>query len=84
LEPQSTHSHSKYTGNLLINQFNSLTSENHMKFEALQPEKGVFNFTVADELTAFAKNITNWCAAILWSGITKTQRGCSKTTMVTV
>jgi endo-1,4-beta-xylanase len=51
VNPQSLKIHR----DLLINQFSSLTSENHMKFEALQPEKGVFNFTVADELTAFAK-----------------------------
>lgn len=40
---------------LLINHFNSLTSENHMKFEALQPEQDSYDFTVADQLIAFAK-----------------------------
>ncbi|MDG5472393.1 endo-1,4-beta-xylanase [Jeotgalibacillus sp. ET6] len=35
--------------------FNSLTSENNMKFENLQPEEGRFTFEQADELMAFAK-----------------------------
>ncbi|MDQ0231185.1 endo-1,4-beta-xylanase [Metabacillus malikii] len=40
---------------LLIKHFNSLTAENEMKFESLQPEEGVFTFDNADNLIAFAK-----------------------------
>ncbi|WP_078544939.1 endo-1,4-beta-xylanase [Litchfieldia alkalitelluris] len=40
---------------LLVNHFNSLTSENHMKFENLQPQEGVFTFEEADQLFAFAE-----------------------------
>ncbi len=40
---------------LLINHYNSLTSENHMKFEALQPKQGQYDFKAADQLVEFAK-----------------------------
>nr|CAA84631.1 endo-beta-1,4-xylanase [Bacillus sp.] [Bacillus sp. (in: firmicutes)] len=39
---------------LLKKHYNSLTAENEMKFELLQPEQGNFNFTQADKLVAFA------------------------------
>ena len=40
---------------LLINHFNSLTSENHMKFGPLHPEPDRYDFAAADQLVAFAK-----------------------------
>lgn len=42
-------------GELIRTQFNSLTAENHMKPEELQPEEGVFTFEKADVLVDFAK-----------------------------
>ena len=39
---------------IVIREFNCLTAENCMKFEALQPERGVFTFDVADRLLDFA------------------------------
>lgn len=41
--------------NLLAKHFNSITAENDMKFELLQPEEGKFTFERADKLAAFAK-----------------------------
>lgn len=40
---------------LLRKHFNSITAENEMKFEELQPEPGHFTFDVADEIVSFAK-----------------------------
>lgn len=40
---------------LLVQQFNSITAENDMKFEELQPVEGQFTFEKADKLAAFAK-----------------------------
>ena len=39
---------------LIIKHFNSLTAENEMKFESLQPEEGIFTFNKADQLLSFA------------------------------
>lgn len=39
----------------ILKHFNSLTAENEMKFERLQPEEGHFTFTHADELIAIAQ-----------------------------
>ena len=41
---------------LLIHHFNSITAENDMKFESLQPKEGEFTFEKADNLMAFAMN----------------------------
>ncbi|MFA9557074.1 endo-1,4-beta-xylanase [Evansella sp. AB-rgal1] len=41
--------------NLLKKHFNSLTAENEMKPENLQPKEGVFTFDVADKMIGFAK-----------------------------
>ncbi len=43
-----------YAGTFLAN-FSSLTAENEMKMEALQPRPGQYDFKVADRLVAFAK-----------------------------
>ncbi|WEG11874.1 endo-1,4-beta-xylanase [Pullulanibacillus sp. KACC 23026] len=45
----------KTSEGLLTKHFSSLTSENHMKPEALQPKENGFTFSQADELVAFAK-----------------------------
>lgn len=39
---------------LLIDHVNSITAENHMKFEHLQPEEGKFTFQEADRIVDFA------------------------------
>lgn len=45
----------KHSESLIIEQFSSLTSENHMKPALLQPQEGVFTFDEADQLVTFAK-----------------------------
>lgn len=40
---------------LLTKHFNSITAENEMKFEALQPEEGKFNFEYTDQLVNYAQ-----------------------------
>ncbi|MGI9577932.1 MAG: endo-1,4-beta-xylanase [Microthrixaceae bacterium] len=40
---------------VLAREFNSVTAEREMKWNELQPERGVFDFTAADELVAFAQ-----------------------------
>lgn len=37
-------------------QFNQITPENEMKWEAIEPEPGVFDFTGADAIVAFARD----------------------------
>ncbi len=39
----------------LAREFNLVTPENVMKMETIQPQRGVFDFTQADELVAFAE-----------------------------
>jgi endo-1,4-beta-xylanase len=41
--------------NLAATEFSSLTAENHMKWETLQPSPGSFNFGPADQIVAFAQ-----------------------------
>lgn len=40
---------------LLKEQFNSITAENEMKFEEIQPLKGQFNFEISDQFLNFAE-----------------------------
>src|SRR5512145_369724 len=40
---------------LLKKHFNSIVCENEMKWEALQPTEGTFNYTTADQMVAFAE-----------------------------
>ena len=40
---------------LVADQFNSVTPENVMKWEVVEPQRGQYNFTEADKLVAFAK-----------------------------
>lgn len=40
---------------LLKTHYNSITAENEMKFEELQPEEGKFTFDVADQMVEFAQ-----------------------------
>ncbi|MBE6024682.1 MAG: endo-1,4-beta-xylanase [Cellulosilyticum sp.] len=46
----------KQRGEFIATQFNSLTAENEMKFESLQPQRGVYQFEVADKMVEFAQN----------------------------
>lgn len=39
---------------LIVKHFNSITAENEMKFDALQPNQGIFNFYMADQMVNFA------------------------------
>jgi endo-1,4-beta-xylanase len=39
----------------ILKHFNSITSDNEMKFERIHPRPDVYNFTIADSLVAFAK-----------------------------
>jgi endo-1,4-beta-xylanase len=38
-----------------VREFNSLTHENEMKWESIEPQPGVFNWTAADQTIAFAE-----------------------------
>ena len=40
---------------LILKHFSSLTAEDEMKFDRLQPEEGRFDFTAADAIVAFAR-----------------------------
>ncbi len=40
---------------LLTHHFNSITAENEMKFESLQPRRGEYTFTDADNIVGFAE-----------------------------
>lgn len=53
---------------LLDKHFNSLTTENEMKFEELQPEEGVFTFEVADAMLEYARsnNMATRGHALVW------------------
>jgi endo-1,4-beta-xylanase len=39
----------------ILKHFNSITSDNNMKFERIHPKPNVYNFTIADSLVAFAE-----------------------------
>lgn len=39
----------------VLNRFDSITAENEMKFDALEPQQGVFDFSTADRLLSFAQ-----------------------------
>lgn len=52
VDPQTFATH----GELLKTHFNSVTTENAMKFESLQPTEGQFNFSKADAMLAAAKD----------------------------
>ncbi|HUX56379.1 MAG TPA: endo-1,4-beta-xylanase [Bacteroidales bacterium] len=41
--------------NLIKRHFNSVTADNDMKWSSLQPTEGIFNFTNADKIVAFAQ-----------------------------
>lgn len=52
VDPTSIQTHAA----LLERHFNSITTENEMKFESLQKTEGSFDFRVADSMVAFAKS----------------------------
>jgi endo-1,4-beta-xylanase len=45
----------KSHADLLARHFSSITAENEMKFESVEPTEGNFNFAPADEMLAFAR-----------------------------
>lgn len=53
---------------LLVKHFNSMTTENEMKFEHLQPEQGHFTFEPADAMLKFARkhDMTTRGHALVW------------------
>jgi endo-1,4-beta-xylanase len=51
IDPQSVTTHSA----LLLEHFNSVTTENEMKFDSLQRTEGVFTYAPADQLVNFAR-----------------------------
>jgi endo-1,4-beta-xylanase len=52
VDPSSIQTHAA----LLEQHFNSITAENDMKFESLQRTEGVFDYSAADTLVAFAQS----------------------------
>jgi endo-1,4-beta-xylanase len=54
---------------LIVQQFNSITAENAMKFNSLHPEPSVFKWADADYIVAFAKenNIRVHGHTLIWS-----------------
>jgi endo-1,4-beta-xylanase len=52
VDPQSIHTHAE----LLKRHFNSITTENEMKFESVHKEEGKFDYAAADQAVAFAKS----------------------------
>lgn len=52
IDPTSMQTHAA----LLEQHFNSITAENDMKFESLQPTEGAFQFTMADSMVDFAES----------------------------
>jgi endo-1,4-beta-xylanase len=52
VDPESIHTHAA----LLKKHFNSITTENQMKFESLQNVEGKFDYAAADAMVAFAKS----------------------------
>ncbi|MCD0445378.1 endo-1,4-beta-xylanase [Glycomyces sp. A-F 0318] len=53
---------------LLSKHFNSITAENHMKPDAIQPTEGEFTFDAADELVEYAQanGMEVWGHTFLW------------------
>src|SRR6185295_3802294 len=64
---------------LLTKHFNSITSENDMKWSSLQPTEGVFTFAAADAQVNFARtnNMAVRGHTLVWH--TKSRHGCSMT-----
>ncbi|MDZ7835645.1 MAG: endo-1,4-beta-xylanase [Alkalibacterium sp.] len=70
----------KADGELIRKHFNSLTPENHMKPEELQPKEGEFTFETADKIVDFAKENDMELRGHTFSlGITRRRSGCLKT-----
>ena len=42
-------------GDLIARQFSSITPENEMKYEPIEPEEGQFHFDLADKIAAFGR-----------------------------
>ncbi|WP_051393051.1 endo-1,4-beta-xylanase [Glycomyces arizonensis] len=56
------------SGDLLSKHFNSITAENHMKPEAIQPTEGEFTWTEADQLVEYAEahDMRVWGHVLVW------------------
>lgn len=46
----------KHKSQFVANHFNSITAENQMKFEELQPKRGEFQFDTADKMVQYARD----------------------------
>jgi endo-1,4-beta-xylanase len=51
VDPKSLETHA----DLLVQHFNSVTAENEMKYESIEPREGQFDFAAGDKLVAFAR-----------------------------
>ena len=57
-------------------EFNQVTAENAMKWDATEPSDGNYTFAGADQIVAFAPPTTSRCTATRWSGTARRRAGC--------
>jgi endo-1,4-beta-xylanase len=52
----------------ILKHFNSITADNHMKWEKIHPKPGIFDFTIADSLVSFARrhNMSIYGHVLCW------------------
>lgn len=55
LNPYQLFGYDSLAHNFILRHFNSITSEDHMKWERIHPKPNVYDFTVADSVVAFGK-----------------------------
>jgi len=55
LSPNQVFGHDTVANSLILKHFNSITADNHMKWEKIHPKPGVYDFTVADSVVAFGE-----------------------------
>jgi endo-1,4-beta-xylanase len=55
LNPKQVFGRDPLAHSFIIKHFNTITSEDHMKWERIHPKPNVYDFTVADSLVAFGK-----------------------------
>ena len=61
--------------NIAATQFSAITHENEMKWESLEPQRGQYNWSQADNIINFAKANNRLCAATTWSGTASCRPG---------
>ena len=61
--------------NLAATEFNQVTAENAMKWDATEPSQDQFNWSGADAIVNFAARTTSRCAGTRWSGTTRRRTG---------